>query len=374
MTLDDPDVPDYDNIFGVKIGSKYTVVYDGESIRKEVTCVRRKPIDLYGNYEYIFGEKAEGYTDSLYPLKQGIPRNDSEMSIAESVRLTHAFVDWILTDIPADSGVVVCLPMIKVKEGLDALKMVIDPNIADPSAPVVRGRVGLQFFSEAWGAALGTIPVKEAVGTNVLTLNFGSSTIEVTLHSSKRLIEANVFTFGGTEIDKGLIAAITHQYRAECDEPTARGIKERYSLVENNSIPNVDLSIEGMKHEVTIEGDVIHDVVSSAIDKIVKLVRTRFLRAAEMKDAAAVSSLQANGRGYIVLCGGMVNMEGFADELYKRLVDVGAINPNVILAIPDDGVIAPAIGAWKVGQILEQKRRELDVERWRNIGDSTETD
>lgn len=361
--FDDPDVTNHPLIYGVKIGSKYTVVTDGETIRREITAVRRRPIDLKGNFVFDFSNNAEGWSDSLYPLKQGVPRNDVMMSISESIQLTKAYTDWLLSDIPEDAGIVVCLPLIKDKEGLGALKSAIRKSTA--------AKKGLQFFSEAWGAALGTIPIREAVGTNVLTLNFGSSTVEVTMHSSKMLVESNVYTFGGSEIDKRLINAIEQANReTKATESDTRAIKEQYSWTANNDVP-ATLSKEGAKHETVIAGDVIRKIVSNAIDHLVNLIRTQFLRAAEMSDPAAVNSLQATGRGYLVLCGGMVNMPGFARELYDRLVNIGAINESVILAVPEDGVIAPAIGAWKVGQVLEQARLENNFTTWEQMTDSS---
>ncbi|MBD3405085.1 MAG: hypothetical protein GF411_02980 [Candidatus Lokiarchaeota archaeon] len=365
--FDDPDIPHHPKIFGVKIGSKYTVITDGETIRKEVTVIRRRPVDLKGNYEYNFSRQAEGWSDSLYPLKQGVPRNDSLMSIAESIKLTSAYTEWLLQDIPDKAGVVVCLPLIRDHEGLSALKTAIRQ-----STPAEKG---LQFFSEAWGAALGTLPIREAVGTNVLTMNFGSSTVEVTMHASKVLVESNVYTFGGSEIDRRLINAIEQSHRGtKATESDARAIKEQYSWTENNDVP-ATLSKEGAKHELVIAGDIIRPIVSNAIDHLVHLIRTQFLRSAEMSDPEAVGSLQGSGRGYLVLCGGMVNMPGFAKELYDRLIEIGAINESVILAVPEDGVIAPAIGAWKVGQVLEDARQERNVDSWdRMVDESVDTE
>lgn len=361
--FDDPDITHHPKIYGVKVGSKYTVVTDGETVRQEITAVRKRPIDLKGNYVYDFSENAEGWSDSLYPLKQGVPRNDSLMSISESIQLTSAYTEWLLSDIPEDAGVVVCLPLIRDKEGLGALKSAIKKSTA--------ARRGLQFFSEAWGAALGTIPIREAVGTNVLTLNFGSSTVEVTMHASKSLVESNVYTFGGSEIDRRLINAIEQAHRGtKATESDARQIKEQYSWEANNDVP-ATLSKEGAKHEVVISGDVIRGIVSNAIDTLVHLIRTQFLRSAEMSDPEAVGSLQGSGRGYLVLCGGMVNMPGFARELYDRLCDIGAINDAVILAVPEDGVIAPAIGAWKVGQVLEEARLENGFSSWEAMQDES---
>ena len=361
--FDDPDIDRHPRIYGVKIGSKYTVVTDGTTIRREITAVRRRPVDLKGNFVFDFSTGAEGWSDSLYPLKQGVPRNDVLMSISESIQLTKAYTEWLLADIPEDAGVVVCLPLIRDKEGLGALKAAIRKSTA--------AKRGLQFFSEAWGAALGTIPIREAVGTNVLTLNFGSSTVEVTMHSSKVLVESNVYTFGGGEIDKRLINAIEQAHRGtKATESDARKIKEQYDWTLNNDVP-ATLSMEGAKHEVIISGDVIRGIVSNAIDHLVTLIRTQFLRAAEMSDPGAVSSLQATGRGYLVLCGGMVNMPGFARELYDRLIAIGAINESVILAVPEDGVIAPAIGAWKVGQVLETARLENNFDTWEQMTDTS---
>lgn len=354
--FDDPSIPNHEKIYGVKIGSKYTVVTDGKTVRKEVTVVRKRPIDLEENFEYTFGEQAEDFSDSLTPLKQGVPRNDMDMSLSESLRLTRAYTQWLLADLPDDAGIVVCLPLIKSTEGLSALKEAIKD-----STPAKKG---IKFFGEAWGAALGTLPILEAVGTNVLTINFGSSTVEVTMHSSKKMVESNVYTFGGSEIDRRLINAIEQAHRGtKATASDTRRIKEQYSWTENNDIPAL-LSKEGAKHEIVVSGDTIRYIISNTIDNVVDLIRTQFIRAAEMSNPDAVSSLHGSGKGYLVLCGGMINMPGFAQELYDRMVSIGSINESVILAVPEDGVIAPAIGAWKVGQTIEQARIKHGFKTW----------
>lgn len=354
----------YDDVYGIKIGSKYTVIYDGsDPPRVEVTCVRRRLLDMEGKFVYEFSNEAEGFVDSLYPLKQGIPRNDAGMTIAESVKLTTAYVHWLLEKIPEDTGIVFCLPMIKAKEGLEALKSSIRST--------TKGKRGVKFFSEARGAAFGTLPTPDIVGTNVLVLNFGSSTIEVVFHAGDRMVEQNVYTFGGSEIDKRLMNAIMQEHRgALCDEKTAREIKEKYSLVSNNSVAKT-LSQEGLKYDVVISGDLIREVVLNAMDQLILYLRDQFFRAAEMANASAVASLQSSGRGYLVLCGGMVNMDGFAEELHKKMTDTGVINSEVSLAIPKDGVVAPAIGAWRVGQVLEGMRIRKSLSEWPDLNDST---
>lgn len=357
----------YSDVYGIKIGSKYTVIYDGsEEPRTEVTCVRRRLLDMEGKFIYEFSNDAEGFVDSLYPLKQGIPRNDAAMTIAESIKLTTAYVHWLLEEIPDDSGIVFCLPLIKAKEGLEALKTSI--------MSTRKGKKGVKFFSEARGAAFGTLPTPDIVGTNVLVLNFGSSTIEVVFHAGDRMVEQNVYTFGGSEIDKRLRNAIMQEHRgALCDEKSAREIKEKYSLIENNDVPK-RLSQEGLKYDVVITGDLIKEVVFKAIDQLVLYLKEQFFRAAEMANPDAVASLQSSGRGYLVLCGGMVNMPGFAEELHKRLTKLGVINDEVALAIPKNGVTAPAIGAWRVGQVLEGMRVRKSLETWPDLDNSAITE
>jgi hypothetical protein len=84
-----------------------------------------------------------------------------------------------------------------------------------------------------------------------------------------------------------------------------------------------------------------------------------------------VASLQSSGRGYLVLCGGMVNMDGFAEELHNKMTSTGVINSEVSLAIPNDGVVAPAIGAWRVGQVLEGMRIRNSLKEWPDLNNST---
>jgi hypothetical protein len=188
------------------------------------------------------------------------------------------------------------------------------------------------------------------------------------------MVEQNVYTFGGSEIDKRLVNAIMQEHRgALCDEKSAREIKEKYSLIENNSVPKT-LSQEGLKYDVVVSGDLIREVVLNAIDQLILYLKEQFFRAAEMANPGAVASLQSSGRGYLVLCGGMVNMPGFAEELHDRMTRTGVINSEVDLAIPKNGVTAPAIGAWRVGQVLEGIRTRKSLETWPDLDNSAITE
>lgn len=360
------------NIYGIKLGSKNTVVFDGKNEPKPIiTCVRQVDTDLLtGAYVYEFGDNAEGWDGTMYPLKQGIPRNDAEMPIGTSVRLTKAFVADILKNIPNDSGILFCLPMIKARDGLAALKSAITDT--------TKGRRGIKFFSEARAAAFGTnLSMKEIVGTNIVILNFGSSTVETVFHSGKKRIAENVYTFGGSRIDERLKNAIMQHYSGvACDIASARKIKEHYRWSDNNDI-KVQLTLNGAKKDIIVEGDVIRNIIDvEALNRAVKLFISEFIPACDAISSDAVHSLQVSGRGYLVLCGGMVNMPGFADELHKRLIEVGAINEDVKLIVPDNGVVAPAIGAWRVAQALEQQRINKGLDQWvesdNKIGDNIE--
>jgi len=359
MTEEKP-TPVYDNIYGIKIGSKNTVVYDGVNEPEPIiTCVRQVDTDLLtGDYVYEFGDDAEGWDGTMYPLKQGIPRNDANMPIGTSIRLTKAFVANLLEDIPEDSGILFCLPMIKARDGLSALKNAITDT--------TKGKRGIKFFSEARAAAFGTeLSMKNIVGTNIVVLNFGSSTVETVFHAGKKRIAENVYTFGGSRIDERLKNAIMQYYSGvACDIASARKIKEHYRWSDNNDI-EIQLTLNGAKKKITVEGDVIREIVDiEALSRAVDLFVNEFIPACDAANSDAVHSLQVSGRGYLVLCGGMVNMPGFADELHERLIDRGAISNDVKLIIPKNGVIAPAIGAWRVAQALEQQRINNGLDEW----------
>ena len=359
MTEQKP-TPVYDGIYGVKLGSKNTVVYDGSSEPEPIiTCVRQVDIDpLTDDYIYEFGDIAEGWDNTMYPLKQGIPRNDKNMPIGTSIRLTKAFVADVLKDIPDDSGILFCLPMIKARDGLAALKQ----SITDTT----KGRRGIKFFSEARAAVFGThLSMREIVGTNIVVLNFGSSTVETVFHAGKKRIAENVYTFGGSRIDERLKNAIMQNYSGvACDIASARKIKEHYDWTKNNDI-EVKLTLDGMKKKIVVEGDVIREIINvEALNRATKLFINEFIPACNASSEEAVHSLQVSGHGYLVLCGGMVNMPGFADELHGRFIDSGAISADVKLVVPDNGVTAPAYGAYNVAQALEQQRVNAGLDQW----------
>lgn len=347
---------------GVKLGSKWSVAYAdplGPNPVVDLTCIRKIKSEMVGsNVAYHFGKKAARFYNAIFPLRQGAPRDDDECKLETSKDLLRRFSQWFLHKIPEDSGVVFSLPAIKAKEGLGELQAVLR------KLPI--GKIGMEFFGEAYTAAVGTLPIRDILEKQVLSLNFGSSTVEVVFYSGTTHIHQNVFTQGGDEIDKAMMNAIEQAYRGKiCTENQARIIKEQYSYTENNDV-FAELTREGAIDEGYIDGGIIREIVDFNIELTTRKVR-RFLREAQMKNERAVSSLQADGAGNIVLCGGMVNMPGFADALYASLTKYGGISKKIGLAVPKNGVVAPAVGARRIAEILDEKRVQQKVSTWNLI-------
>lgn len=352
----------YPNTLGIKIGSKWTVAYGkpiGEEPRIELTCIRKVPTHMIkDDFGWQFSRDAEPYDGSIFPLIHGAPRNDKEVPLGRSCLLLKKFAEWLLKDVEEETGIVFCLPMIKYEEGLEALKT----TLRDLS----HGEIGIEFLGEARSATIGSLPINEVLSTQTLSLNLGSSTLEVDFYSGKQRINNALWTFGGSDIDRRLVNAIEMEYRGlTATENQARQIKERYNYNTNEDIP-AELTREGGLVEELIKGNTIRTIVDDFAKNVAKKVRT-FLRETRTVNTKAVNALQIEGKGYLALVGGMVNMPGFAERLYQELTDTGGISKNVEMVSADDGVVAPAVGAWKAANLFEEYRREQNVSTWSDI-------
>jgi len=365
--VEDKGLTVFPNTLGVKLGSKWTVMYGipvGENPRKELTCIRKVPTHLIKKDESVFeySTNADPYHNTIYPLIHGAPRNDAEVPLGVSCELLLEYANWLLKDIPRDVGIVFCLPMIKFKEGLFALK--------DTLGLLEHGKkIGIEFIGEAWAAALSAMPIREALRKQVLSLNFGSSTLESVFFSGLDLIDQAVWTFGGSDIDRRLVNAFEQATRGlTATESQARAIKERYNHGTNEDIP-AELTRKGALSQEKISGDTIKEVVDWYIVEVANRVRDflDFARTKSTESRTAINAFQIEGEGYLALVGGMMNMPGFSEAVYKELVKSGGISKRVEMVSPDDGVIAPAIGAWKAANILEEERKEQGVANWSNI-------
>lgn len=347
---------------GVKIGSKWSSVFSevtGPNPTVRLTCVGKYAGEYTGGKTvYHFAEAAEPYFDTVFPLRHGAPRNDREVPLEVSINLLDKYARWLLRDIPPRSAVVCCLPAIKAKEGLQELQDTLN------KLPI--GQVGMVYLGEAFTAAAGTVPMERILSSQTLSINFGSTTVETVMFKGTKEIHQNVFTTGGSAIDTSLMNAIEQWERGgKVTENQARAIKERYSYEDNNDVPT-ELTMEGGLKKVDIPGDLIKDVIEPHMNLVAKKIRA-FLRDASLRNEQAVNSLQIDGAGTLVLCGGMVNMPGFASAFYDKLTSIGGISRRLPLEIPANGVIAPAIGARYIADILEEKRVEQGVSNWNLI-------
>jgi actin-like ATPase involved in cell morphogenesis len=353
----------YDNTLGVKLGSKWTVSYGvpvGERPRIELTCLRKVPKELLKpeDYKFAFSTDAEAYHNAVFPLLHGAPRNDAAMSLSDSCLYIKEFATWLLKDIPANTGIVFCLPMIEYAEGLEALKHTL--------RQLQQGKVGIEFMGEAWAAALGVLPIQDALDTQVLSINFGSSTLETIFFSGIDEIDKAVWTFGGSNIDRRLMNAIEMGYRGlSATENQARQIKEQYNYTTNDGVFAELSGDDGLKQD-TIKGVTIRKIVDSYINDVTMKIKG-FLRETRTSNLVATNALQIEGKGYLALVGGMTNMPGFTDAVYNNLVDSGAISSRIKMVSPVDGVVAPAIGAWKAANLLEHDRVVESVSNWSDL-------
>ena len=354
---------------GVKLGSKWSAVFSeatGPNPVVKLTCVHEYEPDYTSTKtDYMYAEEAEPFYDNIFPLLQGAPRDDEKVPLARSMFLLNKYASWLLDPIPERSAIVNCIPMIKAQEGLKELQQALKAVRVGPDEHEI-GTIGRVFLGEAFTAAAGTIAMKEIMRNQTLSINFGSSTVETVFFSGITNIHQNVFAVGGSDMDKSLVNGIVQAMRGySATENQARAIKEQYNY-ETNEIVHHLLTYDGKVKKGKIKGEVIRDIVDWHMDRVVELV-SDFLRDASRKNKDAVNSLQIDGLGNLVLCGGMVNMPGFAREFYRRLTTSGGISEKIPLHVPRNGVVAPAIGARYIAEELEKKRIEQNVETWDEI-------
>lgn len=356
------------NVLGVKLGSQWTVAYgkgiipdDFESIgpRKELTCICPVPTHLLEKKsEYIFSREADLYHGCVYPLEYGMPRGDNPVEIARSVKLLSRYVDWLLQGVEEDTGIVFCLPMMGFKEGLERLKNTINKQST--------GILGKRYIMEAWAAALATVGVDESLRSQVISLNFGSSTLEVVLYVGKKLIAQNVYPFGGWRIDRVMQNVISQAHRGiDVTQRQAREVKEQYSYKDGNPIDGM-FTKEGRRIEVQITKDEMNPILEDFAEQTAKHIAQHFLPTAAERSQRAVTAIQTEGVGYVCICGGLSNMPGFPDLMKDKLVEVGALNPDLKISYPTDpdGVAAPAYGAYMLADMFEEQREKKGTETW----------
>lgn len=357
-----------ENVLGIKLGSQWTVAY-GRGIdpidpgstgpRKELTCLQKMPVHLLTKkVEYRFSYEADKYDGCNYPLEYGLPRGGTAQETAKSVLLLGHYVDWLLKGVGEDTGIVFCLPMMKYMEGLDKLKSILDKRD--------KGNIGKRYIMEAWAAALSTVGVQESLRSQMISMNFGSSTLEVVLYVGKKLISQNVYPFGGWAIDKWMQNMISQAHRGiEVTQRQAREVKEQYSYTKGKPIDGI-FTKDGRITEVQITKDVMNPILEEFARQVAERIVTHFLPTAAQRSPKAVSGIQAEGVGYLCVCGGLSNMPGFPELIAKKLIKVGALNPKLKVTYPTepDGVAAPAHGAYMLADMFEEQREAKEAETW----------
>lgn len=354
---------------GAKLGSKWSAVFSeatGPNALVRLTCIHEYNPDYASDKtDFMYAEEAEPFYETIFPLLQGAPRNDEKVPLARSMFLLNKYASWLLDPIPERSALVFAIPMIKAQEGLKELQQSLKAvRVGEDQHEI--GTVGRVFLGEAFTAAAGTLAMTEIMRSQTLSINFGSSTVETVFFSGIENIHQNVFAVGGSDMDQSLVNGIEQAMRGySATENQARAIKEQYDYTSNKDIHSM-LTYDGKVRATHIKGDIIREIIDWHMDSVVEKV-SFFLRDASRKNRDAVNSLQIDGLGNLVLCGGMMNMPGFATEFYRRLTTSGGISEKIPLHVPKNGVVAPAIGARYIAEELERKRIEQNVETWNEI-------
>jgi len=355
-------------IHGIKLGSNYSVGYgvgiDPENPkstgpRVELTCIAEVPAHLLEkDINYIFSREADLYHNAKYPLEYGLPKGDTPAERLSSVGLLRTFNNWFLQGIPEETGIVYCLPMMKYQEGLNNLKTTLNKQ--------KKGTIGKRYIMEAWAAALATVGIQESLRSQVISLNFGSSTLEVVLYVGKKMIAQNVYPFGGMRIDNELQSAISQANRGiHVTESQARTVKEQYDFAKKKAVPGL-FTKDGKLVNREVTSDVIDPVLQEFASDVANHVARYFLRDAARKSQKAVSAIQTEGMGYVCICGGLSNMPGFPELVAEEMKKSGALNPDLKVSYPTDpdGVTAPAYGALQLADLLEEQRENSGLSSW----------
>jgi len=363
------------NLYGIKLGSERTVVY-GKGVapkskvipntwgpRHELTCVQRVPTHLLRpDFNYRFSYEAEHYKETIYPLEYGLPRDDDLVPLSKAVLLTKEYVDWLLRDGDEDTGIVFCLPMMQQKEGLEHLKAILNR--------LSKGTIGKKFIGEAWAAALATVGIEDTLSTHLISMNFGSSTLEVALYSGKELVAQNVYPHGGWDLDRDLASAISQAHRGiTVTARHTRIVKEKFAY---NPDPEKVDPVEGefLKGgkvvETLVEAATINPVIEKFCEDIAEEMAAKFLPTAARASEVAVSSLQTEGIGKLCVCGGLSDMPGFAKLMGDTLIKHKAMSPQIDVVSPKDpdGVSAPAWGAYMMAELFEERRISKKQDTW----------
>jgi len=357
-----------DNVLGVKLGSQWTVAYgngvaektgDVWGPRVELTCVHKVPAHLLRQISnYRFSHQADPFDGAIYPLQYGLPRDDRAVPLKKSVMLLREYINWLLEDAEKNTGIVFCLPMMRQKEGLEQLKAVING--------LEKGTVGKRYIMEAWAASLATIGVQESLESQVIAMNFGSSTLEVALFAGKELIAQNVYPFGGWDLDRELAHTISQAHRGITVTPRqARMVKESFNYEDPEPIDGV-FTKEGKVVEVQIQPEIFIPVLEHFAAQVADVVASQFLATASRASEKTVAAIQTEGIGYLCVCGGLSCLPGFGDLIGRSLAEGGAINPNLEIKFPTepDGVTAPAWGAVLLAELMEEERERKNKKKW----------
>ena len=357
-----------EHLLGIKLGSERTVVY-GKDVaplkgdvwgpRQELTCVHQVPSHLLKDeYKYRFSNDADPYDGVIYMLQYGLPRDDAEVSLIKSTRMLKFYTEWLLKDAAKDVGIVFCLPMMRHDEGLNQLKAVLER--------IESGIIGKRYIAEAWAAAIATIGIEKSLDSQVVSMNFGSSTLEVALYTGRTMIAQNVYPFGGWDLDRDLSMVISQAHRGvTVTERQTRIVKETYNYA-NPKVIDGAFTKDGRTVEVEVQPETINPVLELFATNVAQTIASQFLPTAARRSAKAVSSIQTEGLGYFCVCGGLSCMPGFAKLIEDKLVEEKAVNESIKFLHPKDpdGVSAPAWGAYMMAELLDEQRVDSGRSEW----------
>ncbi len=330
---------------GIKVGSQRTVLAKmGNSGALEVntvfSCLKNYRNSLTNEIESLYGEDATAvYGDEVeYMLRAGLPDTERDADLLKQ------FLDYILevNNVPENSFITFSVPGVEGGEGLGKFKEIVE------SLDIGRG--GKQIWSDSF---CGAVPLYESLGgmyKTFLTINGGSSTLEVTAFRNGEVVHSTMSAMiSGDGVDREIRLGVERDTRGSVyiNNNHAREYKESYGSVNEVEPLEQDIQLHRKgKYTYSMSG-IIRDALRDYAVQVAEYVTLNFLPQLAEKNFQVYKGVMSEP---FVLMGGMSAIDGMRD-MTELLIRETLGNEGVSIAMHDMPQFASAIGAYSISEL-----------------------
>lgn len=294
------------NIYGLDLGTYEIKIYDKKketlwSEKNVIAIADEKDIFAIGASAYEMYEKAPENIEVVFPMKEGVISRFHDMQyLLEKLLKQERFFS-------RGSTYVIAVPT----DVTEVEKKAFFDLVIHSSAKAKEVRIIERALADAIGSG---IDIATCRGVGII--NFGGSTIEVSVLSLGGMVINKMLKFGGSHLDTSIVQLVRHRHDFLIGSPTAESLRKSAGLYADESFKPMTVAgrdlLTGFPKQQDVTLAAVSDSLRTSLDHYMDEITLLFDRI----PPEVIHAIRQNG---IYLTGGLSNLTEMARYIESKI-------------------------------------------------------